>query len=472
MVIGSGAVAGVGSASARVPRTAPAQTDRPPVQRATLVAADGDGGDRFGWSAAVAGDTALVGAPTDEDPNGDQAGSAYVFERAGDGWDQAAKLAPDDGDSGDLFGVAVALEEGTALVGARRDEDPAGAGSAYVFERNGGEWTERDKLVPETITTRALFGWSVALTEETALVGAPRDSSGAGENAGSVFVFERAEGAWEQQATLIPEGVGEGDFVGTALDIDGETAVVGATGTADPNGTDAGSAHVFERAGDGWDQAAKLVPDDGDEDDRFGHAVAFDGETALVSAVGDEDPNGEEGGSAYVFERGDREWAQATKLAPDDGAEGDEFGWSAAVAGETALVGARRNDDPNGEDGGAVYRYETVDGEWAQSARVAPDDGSEGALAGSSVELAGEVAFVGAPTDTASTGDGSAETGSVAVFDLAAEETPTPTPSPTPTPREVSTPTETPGSDGPGFGVVATLSGLAGWLWWRHSRSE
>jgi len=470
MVIGSGAVAGVGSASARVPRTAPAQTDRPPVQRATLVAADGDGGDRFGWSAAVAGDTALVGAPTDEDPNGDQAGSAYVFERAGDGWDQAAKLAPDDGDSGDLFGVAVALEEGTALVGARRDEDPAGAGSAYVFEPTDDGWAQQAKLVPEAITVQARFGWSVALSGETALVGAPRES-GASDNAGSVYVFERGDGTWEEQTALTPGEASGGDLFGTAVDAAGETALVGAAGTSDPNGDQSGVAYVFERSDGGWAQAARLVPDDGDEGDLFGSTLAFDGETVLVSAVGDEDPNGEESGSAYVFERGDG-WAQATKLAPDDGTEGDEFGWSAAVAGETALVGARRNDDPNGEDGGAVYRYEAVDGEWAQSAKVAPDEGNEGALAGSSVELAGEVAFVGAPTDTASTGDGSAETGSVAVFDLAAEETPTPTPSPTPTPREVSTPTETPGSDGPGFGVVATLSGLAGWLWWRHSRSD
>ncbi|PSQ58845.1 MAG: PKD domain-containing protein [Halobacteriales archaeon SW_9_67_25] len=490
MVTAGAALGSAGTASAHVPGTAPAQTGASPVQRATLVGDDSDDGDRFGWSMATDGDTLLVGAVTDDDPNGEQAGSVYVFERDGGDWSQTAKLAPDDGDDGDFFGSAVALAGETALVGARRDEDPASAGSAYVFERTDDGWEQAAKLVPGTITVQARLGWSVALAGETALVGAPQDSTDVGgAAAGTVPVFERTEEGWEQQATLTPESASEGDLFGTALSAAGDTVVVGAAGTAEPNGDQAGAAYVFERdregrGGDGdgsdgdgvWSQTAKLVPDDGDDGDLFGTAVALDSDTALVPAVGDEDPNGTDAGSAYVFERDGEDWTQTAKLIADDGTEGDSFGWSVALEDGTALVGARRTDEPNGEDGGAAYLFGTDGDGWAQRAKIAPDGATAGARAGSSVALAGPTALLGATNDAATSVSREEEVGSVSVFDLTGETTPiatptpTPTATPTPTPRNVSTPTPTPGEDGPGLGVLTALSGLAGWLWWRHAR--
>jgi hypothetical protein len=270
------------------------------------------------------------------------------------------------------------------------------------------------------------------------------------------------------EARLLAEDGNEGDFFGSSVALSGDAALVGAPGDEDPNGEQAGSAYVFGRDDGEWTQRAKFAPENGDGDDLFGTAVDLAGGTALVSAVRDEDPNGEQAGSAYVFERGnDGGWEQAAKLAAGDGGESDEFGWTVALAGETALVGARRHAG-NGEEAGAVYAFEGSDSGWEQAAKLAPEDSGEGARVGTSVALAGGTALVGAPGTTTETDDGNAETGSVYGFALG-EDTPTPTetPTPTPTPIHSPTPTETPGSDGPGFGVAAALSGLAGWLWWR-----
>jgi len=470
MVTAGVAVTGTGAASARVPQQAPAQTDGVPTPRARFAPEDGDDGDQFGWSMALDGGTALVGAPIDEDPNGTRAGSAYVFERSDGGWEQAAKLAPEDGDSGDVFGTAVAIDGGTALVGARRDENPNGprAGSAYIFERSGGGWEQAAKLAPESVGVDERFGWAVALAGETAIVGSPRETEN-GENAGAARAFERSDGEWTVGAKLLAEDGTEGDFFGSSVALAGDAALVGAPGDEDPNGEQAGSAYVFEGGDDGWTQRAKFAPEDGTEGDLFGTAADVAGDAALVAAVHDEDPNGEQAGSAYIFERGNDGWTEQAKLASDDGGEGDEFGWAVALAGETALVGARRHAG-NGEEAGAAYAFEQSGGGWEQAAKLAPEDGGEGARVGTSVALAGGTALVGAPGDTTETDEGNAETGSVYGFALG-EDTPTPTPSPTPTPTPTPspTPTETPGGDGPGFGVAAALSGLAGWLWWRRS---
>lgn len=138
-------------------------------------------------------------------------------------------------------------------------------------------------------------------------------------------------------------------------------ALIGTTDD-DPNGEDAGAAYVYETGGDSWSQQAKLFADDGDAGDRFGRSVglSYDGSTAIVGAYKDKDPNGEDAGSAYVFEAGGGTWSQRSKLVPNDGNSNDWFGWSVAAAGDggTFVVGASGEEDPNGDGAGAAYVYE------------------------------------------------------------------------------------------------------------------
>jgi len=177
-------------------------------------------------------------------------------------------------------------------------------------------------------------------------------------------VFTGDGGDWSQSAKLADDDGDSGDRFGdsAALSSDGTTALVGASEDEDPNGTEAGSAYVFTGDGDEWSQSAKFAAEDGAGGDFFGWSVALssDGTTALIGAVFDDDPNGGDAGSAYVFTGDGGEWGQSAKLAADDGDSGDWFGWSVALSsdGTTALVGAKTDEDPNGAEAGSAYVFE------------------------------------------------------------------------------------------------------------------
>ncbi len=168
-----------------------------------LTASDAAAGDVFGFSVALSGDTALVGAVGDDDA-GSFSGSAYVFVRSGTSWIQQAKLTASDAASNDIFGGSVALIGDTALVGAAGDDDAGSvSGSAYVFVRSGTTWTEQAKLTASDAAAGDRFGIAVALNGSTALVVAPNDDDAA-FSSGSAYVFVRSGTTWSQQAKLGP----------------------------------------------------------------------------------------------------------------------------------------------------------------------------------------------------------------------------------------------------------------------------
>jgi len=335
-------------------------------QQATLTPDDGVSKDRFGQSVAVSSDgtTAIIGAPGDGDPNGEAGGSAYVFEASDKSWSQQAKLAPDDVDSTDRFGYALAMSGNgnTIIIGARNDNTANGrqAGSAYVFKGIGGSWSQQVKLVPDDGDRFEWFGRSVAVSSDgtTAIIGALLGNGQSYE--GSAYVFKASNGSWSQAAKF--EG-GRIQFFGgsVAVSSDGSTTIIGANIDPIPNGEGAGSAYVFQATDGSWSEQAKLTPDDGDTYDRFGRSVAMsdDGNIAIIGAPGDEDPNGEEAGSTYVFDSSDGAWSERRKLTAGEGDSKDQFGRSVAVSGDgsTAIVGAYKDEDPNGEEAGSAYVY-------------------------------------------------------------------------------------------------------------------
>jgi hypothetical protein len=318
----------------------------PWFQQAKLIASDAAAADLFGSSVAVSGDTAVVGATYDDSPATD-AGSAYVFVRSNGAWTEQAKLTASDVAAGDNFGNRVALSGDTAVVGAPADDSPAtNAGSAYVFVRSGGTWTEQAKLTASDAAANDQFGVSVAVSGDTAVVGARRDDSPA-RDAGSAYVFVRSEVTWAEQAKLTASDAAENDELGTSVAVSGDTAVVGAYFDDSP-ASDAGSAYVFVRSGLTWAQQAKLTAADaadGADGDNFGTSVAVSGDTAVVGAPIDDSP-ATHAGSAYVFVRSGVTWAQQQKLTASDAADSDNFGSSVAVSGDTAVVGSPRDNSP------------------------------------------------------------------------------------------------------------------------------
>jgi len=421
------------NAHGQTPTATPTHTRGPidPTVSEQLIPDDGDRNDGFGGAVALSSDgtTALVGARRDEDPNGPGAGSAYVFAHEDGTWSQQAKLVPEDGDKNDSFGSSVTLanDGATALVGAHMDEDPNGprAGSAYVFSRSDRDWDHQVKLVPPDGNPGDNFGLQLALSGDgtVALVGAPSDSNSNGEGAGATYVFSLENSTWNREAKLAPSGGDANDEFGgsVALSRDGTTALVGAWRDDDAGAEFVGSTYVFSRTSDGWMHEAILAANDGEEDDFFGESVALssDGRTALIGAFGDGDPNGGDAGSAYVFSRESQSWTREAKLVPEDGDENGHFGGAVALSGDgrIALLGARGDENPNGEEAGSAYVFSATDGSWSQVVKITPETGTAFDHFGASVALAGSTpkALLGAPSDdTRTNGKGS---GSAYVYD-------------------------------------------------------
>ncbi len=373
-----------------------------PVEVAKLLAADGAAGDQFGYSVALSGDTALIGARFDDDDvNGLESGSAYVFIRIGTTWSQQARLTAADGSDRDWFGVRVALSGDTAVIPADADDSDVNgvdSGSVYVFIRSGTTWTQQAKLTASDGAAVDLFGYSVALSGDTALFGARFDDDDVnGVDSGSAYVFIRSGTTWSQQVKLTAADVAAGDEFGYSVALFGDTAVITADADDDDvNGVDSGSAYVFTRSGTAWSQQAKLTAADSAAGDMFGVRVALSGDTALIGARFDDD-DGVDSGSAYVFTRTGTAWSQQAKLTAADSAAGDWFGYSVALSSDTALIGAHFNDyDVDGVDSGSAYIFKRSGTTWSQQAKLTAADATAGDQFGGRVALSGDTALIGA----------------------------------------------------------------------------
>jgi hypothetical protein len=398
---------------------------------------EGDATDMFGSDIAVSGGTAVIGAPGDEDPNGGESGSVYVFERRGGEWSEQQKLVPEDGTEDDRFGSAVALSDNT-LVGGTENA------GAYVFGRGSGGWSEQQHLTTDDAEDDQ-FGSVVATTEETIVIGAPSDQNRNGDDVGSAYVFAQRNGEWSRQQQLVPDDGDNGDQFGSAVAIDTSLIIVTARSDWDPNGDDAGSAYVFERRDGGWTQQQKLAADAGDENDQFGSAVSLSEGTTVIGAPSDDNPNGNEGGSAYVFSRTDDGWTQQQKLAADNGDERDQFGSVVSLDKNLIAIGAITDENPNGSDSGSVYIFEREGSTWRQRQKLAPSGADARDRAGFPALSSGEL-LIGAPFDEDPNGNNA---GSMYAFAREAENEPpaTPTPDSTATTSTTTTPTHTPGPD-------------------------
>lgn len=320
--------------------------------------ADAAADDRFGASTAIDGRTIVVGAYGD-DHAGEGSGAAYVFRRTGGAWEQTAKLTAADAAAGAWFGFSVGLARGAIVVGAPHDDDAgSSSGAAYVFRRRGRSWSQAAKLTAPDGADGDGFGISVAVDGGTVLVGAWRDDDGV-DDAGSAYLFRRHGRAWRPLAKLTAADVDAARRFGISTAIDRGTLVIGAVAD-DHAGSRSGSAYVFARSGRRWTQEAKLTASDAAPDDFFGFSVAIHGPNVVVGGFGNDDA-GELSGSAYLFRRGDGGWTERLTFAPADAAEGDEVGYAAALDRDTLLLGAPGGG--GGREAGAVYVYGLGGGE-------------------------------------------------------------------------------------------------------------
>ncbi|MBA4122879.1 MAG: VCBS repeat-containing protein [Acidobacteria bacterium] len=370
---------------------------RPEVSQTKLTASDGAAGDLFGSSVAISGDTAIVGSYRDDiGANVDQ-GSAYVFVRSGTTWTQQTKLTASDGAAYDDFGNSVAISGNTVIVGSYRDYIGTNVdqGSAYIFVRSGTTWTQQTKLIASDGASNDLFGVSVAISGETAIVGSSRDNIGTNIDQGSAYIFVRSGTTWTQQTKLTAADGAAYDFFGVSVAISGGTAIVGSYNDDIGANANQGSAYVFVRSGTTWTQQTKLTASDGAADDDFGNSVAISGETAIVGSYNDAIGANAYQGSAYIFVRSGTIWTQQTKLTAADGAANDAFGFSVAISGDTAIVGSYNDAIGANNNQGSAYVFVRSGTIWTQQTKLIASDGAENYFFGVSVAISGGTAIVG-----------------------------------------------------------------------------
>ena len=319
-------------------------------QQAKLTASDAAANDNFGRSAAISGDTVVVGAYW-EGAGGDYSGAAYIFTRSGTTWSQQQKIVASDAQASDWFGISVAVSGDTVVVGAY-GEDTGGsdAGAAYIFTRSGTTWTQQQKIQASDKAATDYFGNSVGIDGDTVVVGAFGEDTG-GSNAGAAYVFTRSGTTWSQQQKIQSSDKASGDNFGNSLAISGDTVVVGAYW----EDTDAGSAYIFTRSGTTWSQQQKIQASDKAADDRFGQSVGIDGDVLVVGAYW-EDTGATNAGAAYIFTRSGTTWSQDKKIVASDAQQSDYFGYSSAISGDTVVVGAYA-EDTTATNAGAAYTF-------------------------------------------------------------------------------------------------------------------
>ena len=408
----------------------------PIAQQAYLKASNTGPFDWFGWSVAVSGDTVVIGAPQEgssatgldgsqADNSAPESGAAYVFVRSAGVWTQQAYLKPSNTETDDHFGYSVSISGDTVVIGAlgedsnatgvngnQSDNSSSNSGAAYVFIRTAGLWTQSDYLKASNTGAGDMFGWSVAISGETIVVGTPFEASSAAgvggnqadngaANSGAAYVFIRSDGAWIQSAYLKASNTGANDNFGYSAAVSGDSIVIGAPGEdskttgpgrnqLDNSAGNSGAVYVFNRSAGTWDQQAYLKASNSGTADLFGTSVSVSGDAIVVGAPGEgSNATGVDGdqtsnnlvgaGAAYVFVRSDGAWFQSAYLKASNTGANDNFGSSAAVSGDTIVIGAPGEDsnatgiggnqaNNSASGSGAAYLFIRSDGVWGQHA--------------------------------------------------------------------------------------------------------
>ena len=360
--------AGFWSGSAYLYRFDPATSQW--IQEQKVVASDAEWGDEFGTSVAISGEVSVVGARAHDDACKNdpfcESGAAYVFryDPQRSQWIEEQKLLASDAFIGDGFGGAVSLNGEVAVIGAGgKDDAGQSSGSAYVFrfDKQTGQWNEQAKLTASDAAAWDRFGFSVSVSGNRALIGAPTHDHAVPESGSAyLFRFDPDTSEWIEEAELTASDPAVFDKFAFSVSISGDVALIGAWGDDDA-GSGSGSAYVFRFDPDtsGWIEEAKLTASDAAASDTFGFSVSMTGDLALIGALGNSDA-GLASGSAYVFRFIQQTglWEEQAKLTASDAAVFAAFGHSISMSGGRALLGAF-NDGNSGQgesDGpGAAY---------------------------------------------------------------------------------------------------------------------
>jgi hypothetical protein len=361
---------------------------------------DGETGAQLGSSAAIDGDYAIVGAPYE-----DGTGAAYVYFKDAGVWEEQQRLVASDAEDNARFGNSVSINNTTVIVGARQDNATL-EGAAYVFTRSGTVWTQQQKLTASDAAAEDEYGASVAVDSDTAAVSATYQD-GSGTNRGKVYIYTRTAGVWSEQDTIIASDAANNDVFGTALALEGDEILVGASGE-DGAGSNRGAVYYFTRSAGNWTQQQKVTASPSTDFMGYGNSVAIDGNLAVIGASaetagsdcpGDSSLCDEFSGAAYVLALSGGVWSQTRKLTAgdtfSDRHDGALCGTSVALVESRIAVGCPESGGPDGN--GAAYLWQLTDNAWQQFQKLTATDPEQSSQYGYAVGLTMASAVVGAP---------------------------------------------------------------------------
>jgi hypothetical protein len=326
------------------------------VEQAYLTASNSTNDLQFGQTVAISGDTLIVGSHL-EDTGASNSGAVYVFTRSSNVWTEQTILKASNPGDGDNFGYSVDIDGNYIVVGAYTEDGDDNntqddAGAAYVFTGSGNNWSEQAYLQASNIGSSDNFGISVAIANDTLVVGASSENgadNGLQDDVGAAYVFVRSGSNWSQQDFLGASNAQAKDNFGISVDISGNTIVVGAyleDGLDNGSQDNSGAAYVFTRTGVIWSEQERLKSFNVDAEDLFGNAVGIDGDKIIVGALFEDGDNNAtaNSGAAYLFTRSNNTWAQQSYIKAANADNQDELGHGVALSGDTIIVTAPGED--------------------------------------------------------------------------------------------------------------------------------
>ena len=331
------------------------------TQQQELIASDAAAGDNFGSSAAIDGDTAVFGAFLEG-----TGGSAYVFTRSGTTWTQQAKLTGSTVVSGDEFGYSVAISGDTIVVGARAESssDDAYNGDAYVFTRSGTTWSQQAKFSDTLSSGNSHFGYSVDIDGNTIVVGAPMDSPGTSDHRGRCHIYTRSGTSWSLQQSLASSTGDDYAYFGADVAIDGDTVVVGSSVEDSSGNNNCGAAYIFTRSGTSWSQQERFAPTTA-TNAFFGNAVDISGDTAIIGAYGESNTGY---GVVRIYTRSGTSWSLEQTLLSRTGTN-EMFGMPVDIEDDVCVIGQQTNY-------GGAYVYSRTGTTWTYEKTIIPTSAS------------------------------------------------------------------------------------------------